>query len=68
MESQDIEVNSHIRRNFGALSDQSDFLGPGGCGFDDNNEGVVKAVRSELETKERVYKWIWRTQERDNTR
>lgn len=50
-ESEDIEVNSHIRRKVRALSDQSDCLGPGGCSFDDTNDGVVKARRFELETK-----------------
>lgn len=46
-----IEVNSHIRKNFRALSDQSDCQGPGGCGFDDTNDGVGKAEPFELETK-----------------
>lgn len=50
MGSQDIEVNSHIRSNFRAFSDQNDCLGPGDCGFDDTNAGVAIAERFELES------------------
>lgn len=51
VDSQDIGVNPHVRGKVQGLSGQSNCLRPGGCGFDDTNDGVVKAERFELETK-----------------
>lgn len=55
VDGQDIGVNPHVRGKVQDLSRQSNYLGPGGCGFDDTNDGIVKANCFELEKRLNIY-------------